>query len=122
MLWLVTLRPAVVKVAWPAAVTVPVPKVLAPSLNVTVPLGVFELEALGVTVAVNVTAWPNSAGLGEAASVVVVAMADGGEVTVCVSAAEVLPLKFVSPPYTAVIEWLATVRLLVVNVACPEAF
>jgi len=41
---------------------VPVPSVLLPSVNVTVPLGVTVPE-FSVTVAVKVTDWPNTDGL-----------------------------------------------------------
>ena len=50
--------------------SVPVPRVVVPSLNVTVPVA-----ADGVTVAVNVTEFPYVEGLAEEASVVVVAVA-----------------------------------------------
>ena len=62
---------AVVKVAWPA-LRVPVPRVVAPSLNVTVPVGVPLPGGAAVTVAVKVTAWPNTDGLPEAATAVLV--------------------------------------------------
>jgi len=62
----------VVKVACPEALSVPVPSVVAPSLKVTVPLGVPPPLA-GVTVAVKVTAWPNALGFGDEDSVVTVA-------------------------------------------------
>jgi hypothetical protein len=54
-----------VNVALPAEI-VPVPNVVAPSLNVTVPV-----EADGVTVAVNLTELPNDDGLREEATEVV---------------------------------------------------
>src|SRR5467141_810036 len=47
--------------------SVPVPSAVAPSLNVTVPVGMPEPEA-GFTVAVNVTAWPKADGLSEETS------------------------------------------------------
>lgn len=77
-----TARVEVVKVAWPVPSRVEVPNVVAPSLNVTVPVGVPPLD---VTVAVKVTDWLNTEGLAEELTVVVV-----GEVlcTVCT----VLPL------------------------------
>src|SRR5436189_134779 len=119
MLWVATPRLAVVKVAWPL-LSVPVPKVVAPSLKVTVPEGVPAPGALAVTVAVNVTDWPDTAGFVADDSAVVVATTVGGAAfTVWLSAAEVLPVKLASPPYTAVIEWLPTVKLEVVKVAWP---
>jgi hypothetical protein len=49
---------------------------------------------------VNVTDCPNTDGFADDATVVVVV----AWFTVCVSIEDVLPVKFVSPPYTAVIE------------------
>ena len=69
------------------------PKVVAPSRKVTVPVGMPVIGATGLTVALNVTDWPNTDGLvPDTTSVVVFVL------TVCVSAAEVLVVKFVSPP------------------------
>jgi hypothetical protein len=48
-----------------------VDRMVEPSLKVTVPVGVPEPEE-GWTVAVKVTNWPSGAGLGAAATVVVV--------------------------------------------------
>ena len=76
----------------------PVPKVVLPSLNVTVPVGVPDVA--GFTLAVNVTLWPNVEGLIEEVSVVV----EPALFTVCVSTGDVLPVKFALPPYTAVSE------------------
>lgn len=59
------------KVATPL-VSVPVPRAVVPSRNVTVPAGVLPLE---VTFAVSVTVAPAVAGFGLAVSVVVVAAA-----------------------------------------------
>src|SRR5262249_22550987 len=66
-----------------------------------------------VTVAVNVTDWPNVLGLADEPTLVLLAF----WFTVWVSGAEVLGLKLLSPPYTAVIEWLPTASALVENVA-----
>ena len=41
--------------------------------------------------------------------------------TFCVMAVDVLPLKLLSPPYTAVMEWLPAVSDAVVIVAMPLA-
>ncbi len=49
----------VLNVACPDPLTVPVPSVVVPSLKVTVPVG----PGLGLTIAVNVTACPNTDGL-----------------------------------------------------------
>src|SRR5712691_856865 len=81
-----TFRDDVVKVVWPP-VSVPVPRVDAPSLNVTIPVA-----ALGDTAAVKVTDWPKTDGFGEDASVVVLVA-----LTTWLSALEVLVLKLVSP-------------------------
>ena|SRR5438128_1715774 len=94
-----TARLEVVNVAVPP-LNVPVPSVVEPSLNVTVPLGL--PEPVLVTVAVKITDWPNTDPLGKELSVVVVAVAVGLVVTVCVSAPEVLVRKLLSPAYVAV--------------------
>ena len=57
----------IVSVATPEPLSVPVPSVVAPSLNVTVPLGV---PPLPVTVAAKVTACPNVLGFGDEVRVV----------------------------------------------------
>jgi hypothetical protein len=93
MLCAPTLSVAVLYVATPP-LNVPGPSVVAPSLNVTVPLGVPAAGDTAVTVAVNVVLWPNTVGLTEEVSAVVVSPL----FTVCVSALDVLPLKFVSLP------------------------
>jgi len=66
--------------------SVPDPMFVAPSKNVTVPVGVPDPVA---TVAVKVTLWPNVEGLFDDVTVVVVD-AGGGAFTVCVNAGEVL--------------------------------
>ena len=91
------------------------PSVAAPSLNVTVPVGVPPLPA---TVAVNVTDCPNTDGFAEDTTVVVVEAC----VTVCVRVEEVLPVKFASPLYVAVIECGPNVNDDVANVATPLPF
>ena len=67
MLWLPDVNVEVVKLALPPASVTGVPRLVAPSLNCTVPVG----EA-PVTVAVKVTAWPDRLGLSEEVSDVVV--------------------------------------------------
>src|SRR5712691_11100062 len=69
--WLPTDREEVAKVAAPP-LSVPVPRVVKPSLKVTVPLGVPAPGATGLTVAVKITDWPNTEGLAEEVTVVVV--------------------------------------------------
>jgi hypothetical protein len=54
-------------------ISIAVPSVVAPSLNVTVPDGVKLEEASGLTVAVKLTCWPKTDELVEEESVVVVA-------------------------------------------------
>jgi hypothetical protein len=100
-----TLSPLVLKVAWPP-LSVPVPKVIPPSLNVTVPPGVPLPGALALTVAVKVTPWPHTDGLAEELTLVVVLAG----LTVWFNGAPVLslPLKLLSPLYTAVTVWPAT--------------
>src|SRR6266516_3616707 len=88
-----------------------------PSLKVTFPVGVPEPGLLAVTVAVKVADCPITDGLAEELADVVVPY-----FTVCVSLEEVLPLKFASPPYDALIEWEPTASVLVTNVAWPEPF
>ena len=62
----------VVTVAMPLLLSGPVPNVVEPSLNVTVPVGVPAPGETTVTVAVKVTPWPNVDGFGDEFSVVVV--------------------------------------------------
>jgi hypothetical protein len=80
---------------------------------VTIPVGVRVAE--DVTVAVKVTAAPAVDGLFDETAVVELAAL----FTVCESAAEVLPAKFVSPPYTAVIACAPPTRANVVNAPTP---
>jgi hypothetical protein len=66
-------------------------------MKVTVPVGVPAPGGTALTVAVNVTDWPETDGLApELTEVVVEAL-----FTVCVSPEEVEVSKFVSPPYSA---------------------
>ena len=102
---------AVVKVAFPP-LSVPVPKVAAPFLKVTDPLGV-PIEP--ATVAVNVTDWPKLEGLSEEIKVVVLAIF----FTTCDRMLEVLPEKIPPPAYTAWMLCVPPVRAAVVNEACP---
>src|SRR5438045_1683018 len=95
----------------PEPLKVPEPSDVAPSLKVTVPMGVLELPP--VTVAVKVTDAPAPEGFGDELTTVFVLAA----LTVCVMAGEVLELKFESPLYWAVIGWFAVLRVFVVKVA-----
>jgi hypothetical protein len=69
--------------------TAAVPKGVTPSKNCTVPVGPEE----GLTVAVKVTCCPKVDGFSDDVSVVVVLAA----LTVCGTAADVLPVKLASP-------------------------
>ena len=86
MLWLPPVREDVVNVAVEPE-RVPVPRVVAPSSNVTVPV------APAVTVAVKVTESPKFDGFAELLRLV----DDVALLTVWVRFEEVLPLKFESP-------------------------
>src|SRR2546425_10613937 len=103
----------VTNVAWPEPSRVPVPRVLEPSLKVTVPVGVPAAGLFAVTVAVKVTACPDSDGLAEELTSVVVP----AWVTVWVGELEVLALKGASAAEDALIGCEATGGELVTNVA-----
>jgi len=66
---------------------VPDPILVAPSKNVTVPVGVPNVVD---TVAVKVTLWPNVEGFNDEVTVVVVVAGGGGAFTTCVNAGDVL--------------------------------
>src|ERR1043166_7754668 len=77
---------------------------VAPSLKVTVPVGVPAPGETALTVAVKVTDWPNTEGFcDEATATALVAL-----LTVCVKVAERFVLKLPSPLYATVIEWEVT--------------
>jgi hypothetical protein len=67
-----TLKEDVANVACPDPSSVPVPRVVAPSLNVTIPVGVPLPGEFTVTVAVNVTNWLNAEGFAPELTAVVV--------------------------------------------------
>jgi hypothetical protein len=116
IVWLPTARVEVVNVAVPE-LTEPVPSVAAPSKKVTVPVFTVAVDGeLAVTVPVKVTGWPKTAGFADELMVVVVLAA----FTVCVREDEVLALKLASPPYDAVMVWLAAANVAIVNVVLPE--
>jgi len=87
-------------VAIPEALSVPVPSVVDvfSSMNVTLPVGVLPVA---FTVAVNVTLTPYPAEAFDDLTVVVV-VSFVPELTVCGTAADVLPVKFESPDDAAV--------------------
>ena len=84
-------KPAIVNVAAPP-LTVPVPKTVAPSINVTVPVDAGRPPGV-ITVALNVTDCPKTLGLTELLSVVWLAAL----FTVCVSDADVLVVNDAAP-------------------------
>ena len=61
----------IVNFAWPVLFSAPVPRVFAPSLKVTVPVGVPTPAVPAFTVAVNVTGCPDTEGLTEEVTPVV---------------------------------------------------
>ena len=75
-------------------VSVLLPRVVEPSLKVTVPVGVPLPGAPAETVAVKVTDWPKTEGFADDATEVVVASL----VTVSVRTDDALPVKLLSPP------------------------
>ena len=91
--WVATARFAVVKLALPLE-SVLFPRVVEPSLKVTVPVGVPLPGAAAETVAVKVTDWPKTDGFADDVTVVVVA----SFVTVWVRTDVKLPVKLLSPP------------------------
>src|SRR5439155_13773673 len=91
-----------------------VPRVVVPSINVTVPFGT-AVPADGVTVTVKVTACPYVEGFSDDVTLALVAT----WFTVWVNAGEVLPVKLVFPTYTAVIECAPPESLAMVKAAWP---
>src|SRR5260370_18458284 len=88
-----TAREAVVSLAMPEESSVPVPRLVAPSRNVTVPVG---MPAGELTVAVKVTGWPKGDGFAEDTRTGVVA----GLITVNLAALEVaLPAELLNTPW-----------------------
>src|SRR5437016_2649901 len=96
----------------PTSVAVPIRPALSKKL--TVPVGVPAPGATSATVAVKVTVPAAAERFDDVSAVVVAAWLTTG-----LAAVDVLARSFASPPYTAVIEWLATDKLLVVKVAMP---
>lgn len=111
MLWVPCVNALVLKLAV-VPLTVPVPNVVAPSLNVTVPVGLVPLAI----VAVNVTFEPKATDKLLLLNVVVVAAK-----IIWVMAVDVLLALLVSPPYTAVMLWLPTANALVAKLAVVPA-
>jgi hypothetical protein len=97
------------KAVWPA-LRVLVASTVAPSLNVTVPLGTPVPGEAAFTVAVKVIESPSAAGFSEETSVVRLEAL----LTVCVRTVDVLVVKLMSPLYTAVTGWEVTDNVEVV--------
>src|SRR5579872_383951 len=108
-----------VRIAWPAAFRVTLATMLPFTTKATVPVGVLVPDGW-LTVTVNVTFCPTLIGLEEATRVVVVGAGAVDALTFSVRVC-VLPSKFVSPLYTAVMVWVPVVEKLVDRVALPPA-
>ncbi len=106
----------VTNVAWPEAFRVPVPRVLGPSLKVTVPVGVPAPLVLAFTVAVKVTGCPDTDGLIEETTPVVVP----GSVVVVVGAAVVVVVVVVGAAVVVVGAAVVVVGGFVVDVLVVE--
>lgn|ERR1041384_6697882 len=100
------------KVAWPE-MRLLVTSAMAPSLKITVPVGVPDPGATVLTVAVKVTDCPEHDGLADELRAVVVPAL----LTDCVKLVDVLVLKLPSPLNTALMMWLETVSDEIANVA-----
>src|SRR5437899_5600707 len=94
MIWLPTAKLELLKLAVvvpPLVLSAPWPMLTPPSAKITTPVGL--TEALPVTVAVKLTLWPQTDGLiDDATSVALLVF-----VTICVTAVELLAVKFASP-------------------------
>jgi hypothetical protein len=106
------------KVVEPEPFSVPVPRVVAPLANVTVPVGTF-VPLAGATPAINVTLAPEVAVAGPVS--VVVVETNAAAFIVSMNAGEVLAWKFVSPLYCAVMDCEPTGSIVVESVAIPPA-
>ncbi len=106
----------VTNLAWPEAFRVPVPRVLGPSLKVTVPVGVPAPLVLAFTVAVKVTGCPDTDGLIEEMTPVVVP----GSVVVVVGAAVVVVVVVVGAAVVVVGAAVVVVGGFVVDVLVVE--
>ena len=89
-----TASPLVVSVAWWAGLKGRVSSSVGPSKNVTVPVGAGTPGMTRLTVAVNTTGRPTTAGFG----VAVRAVALLARVTLSVNTVDTLPLKLADPP------------------------
>ena len=91
------LKDDVANVAWPLPFREPVPNVVAPSMNVTVPVGTVVFPLGPATVAVNVTCCPAVDGFCDDVTAVVVA-GSVTALTTCANAGDVDPAKVEFPP------------------------
>ena len=98
----------------PAVLSEPEPRTVAPSLNVTVPVGLGPVPPGGVTRAVSVRDWPRTGDRTEFET-----ETPAPPVTETGSDDEVLAASSPSPPYTAVIECEPAASTLVVKVTVP---
>lgn len=115
--WVPTASDEVLNVACPFAPSVPVPICVVPSRKATLPVGI-ALAALD-TVAVNVTCCPTVAVAAEDTTPVEVAAC---WIVSLSAVGDMLPVKFVSPEYFPVIEWIPADSDEVMNAACPFTF
>src|SRR5205807_2643912 len=116
-LWLPTASEAMLSVAWPEASSAALPRLVAPSKKVTVPVGVPAAGATAVTAAVTVMLCPDTDGLAEEAKLV----DDEAWFTVCVRLALLLGLQSSPTRRSSVLLWLPTASEAMLSVAWPEA-
>src|SRR2546425_769135 len=95
--------------------SVTTPSEVAPSLNVTVPVGTPLAGATALTVELSVTVWPTVEGLGVEVRLVL----EFPAFTVCVRTADVLAANVAFPLNAAVSEWLPTARVVTLSEALP---
>src|SRR5213592_4717589 len=95
--------------------SVTTPSEVAPSLNVTVPVGTPVAGATALTVELKVTVWPTVEGFGEEVRLVL----EFPAFTVCVRTADVLAANVAFPLNAAVREWLPTARVVTLSDALP---
>src|ERR1700674_4484128 len=103
------------KAAWPFASRNSVSTILPSTRNHKGPLGVPAPGATAVTVAMNTTPWPTAEGF----CVEISAVAESALLMVCVSGAEILAVKLLSPLYVAVMLRTLGRSELVDNIAFP---
>jgi len=91
------------------------PREVAPSLNVTVPVGTPEAGATALTVELSVTVWPTVDGFGEEVKLVL----EFPAFTVCPTAPDVLAANVAFPLNAAVSEWEPAARVVTLSEALP---